>query len=237
MFEFDGRFSGGGTGIDSARVEGSLVVTDGVGGIHRQGSLSPGGASAAFESAGDLLGHLHVSGDLTLAGGLNGGSVAVERMTLQLSAPTTTLGALGWNGVDSLASWLPANHLDYLTGVQGDLSGHDYVKVGGMMTITLYGTIGLALFGGYTPAGGDLFNLLDWASLTSNGFNSGPTYRFGGETGYDLDLPDISSFDLGWDTSLFVSHGVVVVVPEPGRMALLLLAVGALVLRRRRQVR
>jgi len=30
---------------------------------------------------------------------------------------------------------------------------------------------------------------------------------------------------------------VVVVVPEPGRMALLLLAVGALVLRRRRQVR
>jgi len=237
VFEFDGRFSGGGAGIDSARVEGSLVVTDGVGGIHRQGSLSPGGASAAFESAGDLLGHLHVSGDLTLAGGLNGGSVAVERMTLQLSAPTTTLGALGWNGVDSLASWLPANHLDYLTGVQGDLSGHDYVKVGGMMTITQYGTIGLALFGGYTPAGGDLFNLLDWASLTSNGFNSGPTYRFGGETGYDLDLPDISSFDLGWDTSLFVSHGVVVVVPEPGRMALLLLAVGALVLRRRRQVR
>jgi len=234
VFEFDGRVSGGGTGIDSARVEGSLVVTDGVGGIHRIGSLSPGGASAGFETTGDLIGHLHVSGDLTLAGGANSGSMAVERLMLQLSAPTTTLAALGWNGVDPLASWLPANHSDHLNGVLGDLSGHDYLNVGGMMTINQFGTIGVSLFNGYTPAGGDLFNLLDWALLMNNGFDAGPTSRFGGETGYDLDLPDLSGLNLGWDTSLFVSHGVVVIVPEPERVALLLVALGAFALRRRR---
>ena len=37
-----------------------------------------------------------------------------------------------------------------------------------------------------------------------------------------------------YDTSLFFSHGIVVVVPEPGRAALVLLGLAMVMLRRRR---
>src|SRR5690606_232203 len=117
---------------------------------------------------------------------------------------------------------------------QGDLSGHDYVNVGGAATLNEHGTVGVALTNGYTPAFGDIFNLLDWTTITANTFNAGPANRVGGESGYDLNLPDLSAYQLGWNTDLFLSHGVLVVAPEPGRMLLVFLGLAGLCLRRRR---
>jgi len=55
----------------------------------------------------------------------------------------------------------------------------------------------------------------------------------GGFENSDLYLPSLSS-GLQWNTSLFMSHGVLVVVPEPGRVMLLFFAFLFCLARRRR---
>lgn len=238
-YSFDGLISGGGVGslrADNAnrgRILGSISLSDNVGTHARTAALKPGGSSGgAYATAGDQIGHLQITGDLSLAGGLYGSSTKTERLTLQLAAPTSTLSALGWDG-SSLAAWLTANAAPVLNGEQGDLSGHDYVNVGGAVTLNEHGTVGVALTNSYTPAFGDIFNLLDWTTITANTFNAGPA-RVGGGSGYDLNLPDLSAYQLGWNTDLFLSHGVLVVAPEPGRMLLVFLGLAGLCLRRRR---
>ena len=239
-YDYDGLVSGGGVGVlradnaGRARVLGSLSLSDSVGTHARNGTLRPGGSSGgAYGTAGDLIGHLQVTGDLSLSGGLYGSTTKTERLTLQLAAPTSTLAALGWDG-SSLAAWLTANAAQVLNGEQGDLSGHDYVNVGGAVTLNEHGTVGVALTNTYTPAFGDIFNLLDWTTITANTFNAGPSNRVGGETGFVLNLPDLSAYQLGWNTDLFLSHGVLVVAPEPGRLLLVFLGLAGLCLRRRR---
>lgn len=239
-YAYDGLVSGGGIGALRAdntsrgRILGSLSLSDSVGTHARNGALRPGGSSGgAYATAGDLVGHLQVTGDLSLSGGLYGSATKTERLTLQLAAPTSTLAALGWDG-SALADWLTANAEQVLNGEQGDLSGHDYVNVGGAVTLNEHGTVGVALTQNYTPAFGDIFNLLDWTTISANTFNAGPANRVGGETGYDLNLPDLSAYQLGWNTDLFLSHGVLVVAPEPGRLLLVFLGLAGLCLRRRR---
>ncbi|HCN30687.1 MAG TPA: hypothetical protein DIT64_18540 [Verrucomicrobiales bacterium] len=229
MYSYDGRISGGGVGAlradnaTRAQILGNITVTDNVGTIARQGSISPGNSA----------GHLYVSGDLTLGGGLWGTSTKTERLTLELSAPTSTLAALGWDG-SNVADWLENSSPDVLNGLAGDLSGHDYVNVGGELTLNEHGGIGVTLINGYQPQYGDVFNLLDWTSVSVGSFDAGPTPRSGGELGYDLNLPDLTAFQLTWHTDLFADYGVIFVVPEPGRMMLLFFGLTGLLFRRRR---
>ncbi len=80
---------------------------------------------------------------------------------------------------------------------------------------------------GYTPVFGDVFNLLDWASINSGTFDPA--------IATDLDLSNaILTSGLTWDTSQFLGSGVIFVTPEPGRAVLSLMAVVAMLLRRRR---
>ena len=89
--------------------------------------------------------------------------------------------------------------------------------------------------------GGELFNLLDWVTAVGFGSTYGTNFvtgirsQCGNESmgAQDLDLPTLSG-GFTWDTSLFASHGVIIVVPEPGRALLLLLGLMALFFRRRR---
>lgn len=229
VFAFDGKLSGGGVGAlradNAARAQiiGSISISDGVGFIARQGSISPGNS----------VGHIQVTGDLTLAGGLWGTTTKAERMTLELAAPTSTLAALGWDG-SNVADWLVNTSPDVLNGLAGDVSGHDYVNVGGDLTLNANGGIGVVLVDGYQPQYGDVFNLMDWTTVSVGGFDAGPSVRSGGELGYDLNLPDLTAFQLTWHTDLFASHGVIFVVPEPGRALLLCLGLAGLLMRRRR---
>jgi hypothetical protein len=87
---------------------------------------------------------------------------------------------------------------------------------------------------GASYAVGNVFNLLDWTSLLSTGFDTGGAVRNGGLIG-DLELPTLTG-TLAWDTSKFLSDGLVVIVtvPEPSRLLLVAIGMIAAVLRRRR---
>ena len=91
---------------------------------------------------------------------------------------------------------------------------------------------------GYTPAFGDVFNLLDWVNAGAMGGTFSATTSGNFTTGGawdDIDLPTLSP-DYAWDTSAFASHGVLVVVPEPSRALMLMLGLLGLMIRRRRKV-
>ena len=251
-YNYDGVISGGGTDTSGktfatatnvAKISGAVTVGDHIGEVCLVGSMSPGGSSVATDilTAGNQIGHIYTDNAVTLSGAIAGSSPAASttRLTLQLNGATATLASLGYTSgpyeafIDSLPT-LSALSTNTLNGVAGDLTGHDYVNVGGALTLNQNGKITVSNFGSYTPAIGDLFNLLDWVSLTANTFNFGSRYQDGSENN-DLDLPSLSG-GLVWDTSLFQSHGVVVVVsPEPGRVMLLLLGLLAMFGRRRRR--
>ena len=92
----------------------------------------------------------------------------------------------------------------------------------------------------FVPAIGQVFNLMDWASVTTNftGFTFNSGFLTGnGDEGADLDLPDISASGLFWDFSRFTTSGNIVVVPEPSRALLLMLGMLGLLARRRRENR
>ncbi len=110
-------------------------------------------------------------------------------------------------------------------------------------SLTLNGNSNMVVDGtGYTPTLGDSFVLLDWTTVldpgTTSTFSTGTSYRTGANIGNEgnLDLPDLSSFGLGWDILNFSGSGslTIVVVPEPGRMLLVFLSLAILAWRRRR---
>jgi len=91
------------------------------------------------------------------------------------------------------------------------------------------GSLGVTFAAGYTPVLGDSFDLLDWTAVSGSGIS-----------GLSASLLNASTagFDPSWmwDTSAFVSDGVItiVLVPEPTRTFLAAIGVMALALRRRR---
>ncbi len=246
-YTFDGRVSGGGTDaagttfgtvVNAAKITGNLIIGDHVGEISSIGTMAPGGNSIAgvIASAGNQIGHVYTSADLTVSGQLVGTlSTTVDRLSMQLNGSTFNAVALLGLGWDQSGGQLITGALDYLTGVQGSLGNHDYINVGGTLNFNQYGRLVVSNFGSYTPIGGDVFNLIDWATaFNSNGFTANAAlYNGTGDGGFDLDLPTLGS-GLFWDTSLFLSHGAVFVVPEPSRALLLLLGLLALFIRRRR---
>lgn len=250
-YTYDGRISGGGSDdaagtafgslTSAARIVGNMVVGDHIGEICLVGTMSPGGNTIAGDitTAGNQIGHIYTNGNLTLSGELVGSSpvAPVTRLTLQLGGATSSLLTLGYTSGDffDFIDTLPTIAPNTLNGLEGTLAGHDYVNTGGNFTINADGRIEVGYLTGYVPTPGDVFNLLDWTTLTNTtGFTAGPRVRLGGETDYDLILPTLGTGQF-WDTSLFLSHGTLVVVPEPGRVLLVLLGLLSLALRRRRK--
>lgn len=90
------------------------------------------------------------------------------------------------------------------------------------------------------PTATEVFNLLDWSSLSSAptfaAHFTGTTLFGNGDEAAGLDLPDIFGTGYVWDISSFTTNGTIaiVLVPEPSRMMLLLFAVVAIAARRRR---
>ncbi|MBN8419030.1 MAG: autotransporter-associated beta strand repeat-containing protein [Verrucomicrobia bacterium] len=229
-FTYDHTLSGSGT-VEAG--SGTLYVGTN-GGV---GVLSPGMSSDPTNSstAGDGIGVLTVNGNVVLAGDATG----VDRLTLQMGA---TNGA-DYNDAANVAAHMGAGDLTAYLNSQGAFydtqtgGNHDRLVVTGNFTLNSGGHVSFtSTASDYQPVVGDVFNLIDWSSVTANGFDvgNGGNYRNGGLLG-DLALPDLSLSGLVYDTSLFTSYGIVVVVPEPGRMCLLLFGLTALFCRRRRR--
>ncbi|WP_166442612.1 autotransporter-associated beta strand repeat-containing protein [Phragmitibacter flavus] len=170
-------------------------------------------------------------GDTVSGYGIVSGSViaSINPMTRAITLKDATSGSATTPFASTYAPTLsfnaPGNH-DHIT-ITGTLSLGSGTA-GGVVTIIDNGYLANA-------GGGDIFNLLDWATLITSGtFNPGTNFRNGGLGDGDLMLPTLSNIDWVWDVSAFTTHGILVVIPEPGRMMLLLIGLGAVVLRRRR---
>ncbi len=195
-------------------VGGAITVASGA-------TLSPGDVTATNTS---LNGTLTSASSLTLKNGSN--------TALQITTPTfTSLDGFGGNdpGTAGYNAYVIAN--GNTAGSAG--TAHDKLiftgltqETGGRITVTS---------NAFTPAAGQVFNLLDWTDLSTFSGNLGPSSRDGSsDTAFDLDLPDISASGYAWDISLFATHGIIVVTPEPTRALLLGLGMVMLGLRRRR---
>ena len=158
---------------------------------------------------------------------------------LGISTPTTKNATYGGNVLGS------AGYNAWVDGISG-AGSHDRLVFNNPGSGTGYNVNFLTTTGSlqvvgstYTPAIGQVFNLLDWASLVNPNF-TGFTFNSGyltgnGDEGADLDLPDISASGLRWDFSRFTTSGNIVVVPEPSRALLLMFGLAGLLMRRRRK--
>ena len=142
-----------------------------------------------------------------------------------------TLGTPGYDAwVDAIANAGSHDRLVFSDPASGSGYSLDFLTTTGSLQI---------VGDSFTPQQGMAFNLLDWGSLVTANFN-GFTFTTGsylignGDEGADLDLPDLTGFDLAWDFSRFTTSGVIVIVPEPSRAVLLLLGMMGVLLRRRR---
>jgi autotransporter-associated beta strand protein len=223
--------------------EGTLLANSLLGSSTGMGAVTVS-AAAILGGRGSISGNTTVQGNLrpgdpALSGGRDtltfGGNLSLaasSRTTLSLGTPTGSAASLisGDDWVGTIPSSLPSLLTGSITA-----GTHDHVEVTGTLNLASGGTIILDAAAYTIPAAGDVFNLLDWNSLVTNGFNFGARYQLGTEITQDLDLPELGN-GFQWDTSLFASHGalVVVLVPEPSRVMLLFIGLGLGVLRRRR---
>ena len=213
-------------------IAGDLTVGSDVGSVTANGVIKPGDSTGGLlVNAGDQIGTLTVNGDLNLATG-------ATRLELQLgSALAADFNAsaeiyyrLGDNTFDS---WVDDNTDGHLNLWDTSAGSHDRINGTGTLTLTSGGTISIINPGDtYSIVHGDIFNLMDWAFISLGTFDLGGTYRAGGLLG-DLDLPTIDAA-LAWNTALFSSHGILIVVPEPSRALFIMLGLLGLMLRRRR---
>ncbi|MCX6856686.1 MAG: autotransporter-associated beta strand repeat-containing protein, partial [Verrucomicrobia bacterium] len=222
----------GQTGTGAVSLNGSSVLL-GTGTVRGSSFTAASGTTihAGDSTAASSMGTLHFTPAASASANFQAGST----IQLGLGTPNVTDATFGGNAVGS------AGYNAFLDGQTGLGSGsHDLLNFGGTSgTITFSGNM-IISGSGFTPVVGQIFNLIDWAALLTadfSGFSVGALMRDGsGDTGSQLDLPDISSFGFNWDVSRFTSSGTlaVVVVPEPSRLMLSLLGLLGLMLRRRR---
>lgn len=184
-----------------------------------QGATTVEGLVSAGDGGGSAIGRLVFgdisSGSLVLAGGADS------------TNPRLLFTLAGATGNESN----PADGVQDSALLAGGQGNHDQIVVHGSLTLTSGSVIKVVLADGYNPQWGDVFNLLDWAtvqgSLVPGTFNPAT----------DLDLQVTTTMTANgwhWETGQFLSHGVIYVAPEPQRMLLLLAGFTLAVLRRRR---
>lgn len=258
-FSANGAAGSTGTG-DTIVAGGALSGTGHIRGntIVNTGMLTPGASSFTY-GAGGATGTLYVgSNDATSSAPVGNLTFNGGTTKMQLALATDYYPSLddGTYYIEQGATYQAyiADIPNYFTGTAvnpnyfGEAgvfvqdSQHDHLEVGGNVIWNGGNIVVDALDLGYFPAAGDVFNLIDWFGLGTNwgSFNVGSSnYLVGnGDDNGNLDLPDLSGIDpaLRWDTSLFTSHGIIVVAqsPEPSRIVLLVGGLGLVFLRRRR---
>lgn len=219
---------------DTSVTEGTLRLANTSGSATGLGSLST--------SSGTTLsgtGSISPAADknVTVGGGFSIGNAA-DIAGSQISVSTSGTGAISVNGaiyfdlfsghttgVDNSATTTSADRLV--------ASSSQTFTIGAGATLNLATTIPID----NTWTAGSSWRLFDWSGLTGSEPRVTGTFSNLNDTvGNFANLPDLSTYSLGWDVSQLYSQGLisVVVVPEPGRVLLMMLGLLALFMRRRR---
>ncbi|MEN3939914.1 autotransporter-associated beta strand repeat-containing protein [Prosthecobacter sp. SYSU 5D2] len=129
-------------------------------------------------------------------------------------------------------------YLDSLTGIGS--GSHDLLVFNGSAGSTLTFSGGLEVTAtDFTPAYGQVYNLLDWSELLNADFSlfdAGVNRDGSGDDLAQFNLPDISASGFFWDVSRFTLSGTIAIIPEPSRALLVCLGLATTLMRRRRQV-
>lgn len=195
---------------------GTLGGTGVVGGdlnVHSGGTIAPGIAA---------VGQLTVGGNFTVSAGGTllmqlGGATTNDASTVQAQMDSHSGSLAG------LAGSVPSTWSSYVAGT----TQHDNLMVNGTSAPTIDGTLKIdpTFLNSYTPAYGDVFKLIDW-SATGSSIVGTTTFDYTGV---------VLGGGLSFNTDLFASDGIIVIVPEPSRLLFLLLGLAGLLIRRRRR--
>jgi autotransporter-associated beta strand protein len=213
---------------------GATTVSAGLLQVGSSGSGTTGTGAVTVQSGGTLLGTGVIQGSSFTAS--SGAFVQAGDGTAQSSYGTLTFAPASGSGALNFQSGSTT-----ILGIHPD-STSDLLNIVGTGTNTLLFNGNLTITAdAFTPTAPEVFNLLDWSGLSAS-----PTFasRFTftgyltgkGDEASGLDLPDISGSGYFWDISSFTTNGTIaiVLVPEPSRLLLLGLALGLMLIRRRR---
>ena len=223
-----------GTGAVTVQTGSTLMGTGVIRGntfdLQAGGTLRPGDSEASSSH-----------GTLTFTPTTASGSTSSLQgsIILGISGATTTdatfggniLGSAGYNAwLDGITGTGTHDRLDFNNPTSGSGYNLNFLTTTGSLQV---------VGSGFTPAVGQVFNLLDWAGLVTTNF-TGFTFNIGyltgnSDEGTDLDLPDLTGSGLAWDFSRFTSSGNIIIVPESSRTLLLMLGLTGLLTRRRRK--
>ncbi|MDX1964274.1 MAG: hypothetical protein SFX18_14060 [Pirellulales bacterium] len=132
-------------------------------------------------------------------GSTGGGDIFFEGDVLPGNSP-------GRAEFDGSVGFGPASLL--VMELAGTQPGINYDQLAALGDLGLGGALELRLLDGYTPRGGEIYDLLDWGSL------NGQFQR--------IDLPPLAE-GLSWNTTTLYSTGAISVIPEPSLLALVAL--------------
>ena len=167
--------------------------------------------TATFDVSG-LTSYALALGQTLKGGGTVLGNVLVRGRT----SPGSSAGVLTVGDI----TYADGSMLEIELGGTARGTQYDVLDADGAVTLQTGSRLRVLFLGAFTPADGDTFDVLDFASLTG--------------TFTTLNLPALDP-GLTWDTGRLYADGVLEVVPEPATLALV--ALGALAVIRRRRGR
>ncbi len=225
----------GATLAGTGSITGSTIIGDGA--VLQAGDVTTPGTSSTTVTGNGTLNFTAAASSLTLsdAGEIRLGVTSADSIDGNFAAWFhANPGGTAADYVATLAGGLAdTNWNDVPTGDHDFITAADTIILGSSATtdkrivVTLNSPTGLTY--------GSVFNLLDWSTL---GTKDGTALSGMGTGGFsvleNLQIDSLSG-GLGWDTSLFNSSGILVVVPEPSRALLLMLGLLGLTLRHRRR--
>ncbi|TDU63181.1 putative secreted protein with PEP-CTERM sorting signal [Prosthecobacter fusiformis] len=211
--------------INGGRLTQIISLTQVDGALYVQGQTFTPSAAFQVNASGTLGGDGTIGRAITVAGKVIPGGTrgtAIGTLTVGSSATFLSDALLQVQIKGSLAfvdvSLDQAARNAFIIGL-GDLdpngTQHDSLEVSGTLTFST-GTRVEVVPDGISYQSGMVFDLLDFAGLGIAGVTDADAPGI-------LELPDIDDLGLTWDTSLFVSHGIIYITPEPSRMLLLML--------------
>lgn len=221
-----------GTGVTTVAAGATISGTGTISGTASSTTHVVNGMVSAGDNGGASTGTLTFSGHVTA-------STSTSHLYFQLASTTSvygtptelqTPGSTAYNAaITSISSSMGS----------ANATGYDQVDVQGTLTLGADTRITVVYAPGTTDFEvGSVFNLMDWVGIVQGGNSNGASgdgTRLGGLLG-DLDLPTLGAGKL-WDVSKLYDTGIIVVVgviPEPNRAVLLVFAMSAVLLRRRR---